>query len=408
MGQTALFPIRIDSGFGGPGEFARFTADGALFRWISDGIQDGLVVTIQPGESDLPQVHYANPAFAELTGLTPGDVTLPESDVSQPSPSLWRDDPLWKSLGESHRSKDVFSADCIVHGENGRRSVLRLRSEPFFGPAGQVTHRAAVVRDITRQVDLEEVFRRNERLACIGLLAAGIAHEINNPTGSALLAAETALAMMDSPNAKPQVTACLRNIITSMDRCGRIVRTLLRYTREEPGERQACSINDVAKQSLELAKPYAERCGVELRLELAPEAPLAPMNPLEIELVLVNLVRNAVDACGEKGAMVSIRTGTTEDGVQVAVADNGCGMNEEQLAHAFDPLYTTRRQLGGSGLGMSIAHGIIQGHQGRMEVQSMSGMGTTVTIDLPIVTGPLGLIGKGVRSDHVPNSDRGG
>ena len=146
------------------------------------------------------------------------------------------------------------------------------------------------------------MLRRNERLAGIGLLAAGIAHEINNPAGAALLAAETALAIMDSPDSGPQVAACLRNIVTSMDRCGRIVRTLLRYSREQPAERQACSINDVAKQALELARPYAEQHGAELRLELDSEAPLAPMNPLEIELVLVNLVRNAVEAGGGKTA----------------------------------------------------------------------------------------------------------
>jgi two-component system, NtrC family, sensor kinase len=178
------------------------------------------------------------------------------------------------------------------------------------------------------------------------------------------------------------VTACLRNIVTSVDRCGRIVRTLLRYSREEPSEKQACSINDVAKQALELARPYAEQHGVKLCLELDRDVPLAPMNPLEIELVLVNLIRNAVEACSGN-AVVSIRTARTEQSVQVAVHDNGCGMDQEQLAHVFDPLYTTRRQRGGSGLGMSIAYGIIQGHAGRTEVQSTPGMGTTVTIDLP-------------------------
>jgi two-component system NtrC family sensor kinase len=236
-------------------------------------------------------------------------------------------------------------------------------------------------------VDVQNVLRRNERLACIGLLAAGIAHEINNPAGSALLAAETALAIMDQPDSHDQVVACLRNIVTSMDRCGRIVRTLLRYSREEPAERQACSINDVAKQTLELARPYAERHGAELRLELDPTTPLAPMNPLEIELVLVNLVRNAVEAGGGK-AKVLIRSAWNDNDVQVTVSDSGCGMDNEQLAHVFDPLYTTRRQHGGSGLGMSIAYGIVQRHGGRMEVQSELGEGTTITIILPAAEVP--------------------
>jgi two-component system, NtrC family, sensor kinase len=259
---------------------------------------------------------------------------------------------------------------------------------------------------IGKQPDLEEACRRNERLAGIGLLAAGIAHEINNPAGSALLAAETALALIDSPEAKPQVVACLKNIVTSMDRCGRIVRTLLRYSREESSEKQACNINDVAKQALELAEPYAELRGAKLQLELDPVAPLAPMNPLEIELVLVNLLRNAVEA--GSGVEVSIRTSTIEDAVRTVVADNGRGMDEKQLAHIFDPLYTTRRLQGGSGLGMGIAFGIVQEHEGHMTVQSMPGMGTTVTIDLPIGRDPSGSCGDRGRNNHVTNSDCGG
>ena len=242
--------------------------------------------------------------------------------------------------------------------------------------------------DFTRlPVDVQEALRRNERLACIGLLAAGIAHEINNPAGSALLAAETALAILDQPDSHDQIAACLQNIVTSMDRCGRIVRTLLRYSREESGEHQACSINDVAKQTLELARPYAERYGAELHCEMDPTVPLAPMNPLEIELVLVNLLRNAVEAGGDN-ATIRIRTGWNEDFVQVAVEDYGCGMDEEQLAHVFDPLYTTRRLHGGSGLGMSIAYGIVQRHGGWMEVQSQLNAGTTVSIALPVAKCP--------------------
>ena len=252
---------------------------------------------------------------------------------------------LGKSLEESHRGDGVFlGGDRRCREADGCRRFCSFAPSRSATRSGQITHRIAVVRDVTQQAALEEVSRRNERLACIGLLAAGIAHEINNPAGSALLAAETALAIMDSPDAGPQVAACLRNIVTSMDRCGRIVRTLLRYSREEPSERQACSINDVAKQALELARPYAERHGAELRLELDPDVPLAPMNPLEIELVLVNLVRNAVEA-GSGSAMVSHpHRADRAKACGSPWRDNGCGMNEEQLAHVFDPLYTTRRQ----------------------------------------------------------------
>ncbi len=110
------------------------------------------------------------------------------------------------------------------------------------------------------------------------------------------------------------------------------------------------------------------------------------MNPLEIELVLLNLIRNAVEA-GDGNTIVSLHTERISSGVRVAVRDNGRGMNEEQLAHVFDPLYTTRRQCGGSGVGMSIAKGIVQGHDGRMEVRSRPGNGTAVIVELPIAAG---------------------
>jgi len=188
---------------------------------------------------------------------------------------------------------------------------------------------------------------------------------------------------------------------------GRIVRTLLRYSRQEPSEKQACSINDVVDQALDLARPYGTSHGADLRLELAPAIPLVPMNPLEIELVLVNLIRNAIEA-GGGNVVVSVGTMQTAGGVRVAVSDSGCGMTEEQVAHVFDPLFTTRRHLGGSGLGMSIALGIVKGHEGRMEVASQEGKGTTVTIDLPVAACPLELGGNQGQDNHGSDSGCGG
>lgn len=252
--------------------------------------------------------------------------------------------------------------------------------------------------------DLDEAARRNERLASVGLLAVGIAHEINNPLGSALLAAETALAINGSPGSDEHVAACLQNIVTSLDRCGRIVRTLLRYSREEPAEKQACSLNDVAEQALDLARPYLNPARAELRLDLDSSLPLAPMNPLEIELVLLNLIRNAAEA-GDGKVLITIATLPIADAVRVVVSDNGRGMNKEQISHVFDPLFTTRRRQGGSGVGMSIALGIVQEHNGRMEVSSEEGTGTTIAIDLPVASDSLRTNGKQGQDKDGTNPD---
>ena len=381
MGHAALSSWRTDDANGGTASYERARSELAALRHAIACLPDGMVITAHCSEAEPPRVVFVNAAFHAMAGCGSGDAAagyvIPGSDEYLPD-----DNPLWISLKKSHQNDGVYSEEISYRGKSGPARLLHLHSEPIHDEAGRMTHRIAVFRDDTERANIETLIRRNERLACVGLLAAGIAHEINNPTGAALLAAETALAIKDLPDAGDRLTACLQNIVTSMDRCGRIVRTLLRYTRQEPTEKQSCSINDVVEQAMDLARPYGSAHGANLRLDLSPVLPLVPMNPLEIELVLVNLVRNAIEA-GSGGVEVSVGTSQTEWGVRVVVCDSGCGMNEEQLAHVFDPLYTTRRHLGGSGLGMSIAHDIVQEHEGHMEVQSREGKGTTVIIDLP-------------------------
>ena len=149
--------------------------------------------------------------------------------------------------------------------------LLHLRSEPVrdHRAGSRIASRSSAT---TRSGPIEDMIRRNERLACIGLLAAGIAHEINNPTRLGPAGGRDRLGHQGLARRRRSVTACLQNIVTSMDRCGRIVRTLLRYSRQEPAEKQACSINDVVEQAMDLARPYGSSHGAELRLELDPGA----------------------------------------------------------------------------------------------------------------------------------------
>ncbi|MEN6449861.1 MAG: ATP-binding protein [Thermoguttaceae bacterium] len=339
-----------------------------MLAQVLQRVRDPTAITALEPPADAPHIVYGNPAFLQL----------------HRAGGLLAEDPVSLSLIESHRHEGVYSTDLRCSDPDGSRRVLRLQSEPVTDGASATPHRIAIFHDVTAETNLGDALRRNERLACVGLLGAGIAHELNNPIGSALVAAETALSLSDTPGAAEQLGACLRNVVASMDRCGRIVRTLLRYTREEPTERQACSLNDVVEQAVELARPYVEsRSGTRVRTELEPTVPLAPMNPLEIELVLINLIRNAVEARRDE-VTISIQTKYGDGLVRAIVSDDGCGMNEEQLAHAFDPLYTTRRQAGGSGLGMGIAQGIVRAHNGQIRIESRLGAGTIVTVELPL------------------------
>ncbi|MBN1394248.1 MAG: ATP-binding protein [Pirellulales bacterium] len=379
MGRAALFDRRIDDPSSRRTMMDRTSAEGSLFFQLLECIQDGVAISDWDAELDSPRIAHCNSAFTDLLGRLSGGAR----DQRQARQAA---DPLRKSMRESHLRDGVYFDQIAALDRGGARIMLHLRSDPVKDQSQRSNRRIAVFRDVTRQALMEESFRRNERLASIGLLGVGIAHEISNPTGSALLAAETALAIKDLPGAEEQFDACLKNIVTSMDRCGRIVRSLLRYSHQEPTERQACNINDVVAQTMEQVEPYGLSHEAEFRVSLDADVPLVPMNPLEIELVLLNLVRNAVEAGNEK-ALVTIRTSRIKQGVRVAVSDNGRGMNKEQLAHVFDPFYTTRCKSGGFGVGMSIAKGIVQGHKGRMELRSRPGKGTTVIVDLPITDG---------------------
>ena len=239
-----------------------------------------------------------------------------------------------------------------------------------------------VCRDITQWILAQETLRQSERLGSLGTLAAGIAHEINNPVGAALLAAETALIVKDNPDEAERFERCLNNVVTSLDRCGRIVRNMLKFARDEPAEKQPCQITDVIRQSRDLVRTYAQRHGTTIRLALDRDLPRVVIGWLDMELALINLLHNAIKASADGGQVV-VRAELADAGVRISIEDNGCGMTDEQKKHAFDPFHTNWQAQGGTGLGLGITYGIVQDHRGTIELDSTPGKGTTMTIILP-------------------------
>ena len=145
-------------------------------------------------------------------------------------------------------------------------------------------------------------------------------------------------------------------------------------------------LNEVVSHALDFTREYAKMHGVELEANLA--GSMAPMmgNTTELEQVVVNLVHNAVQACGESGR-VTVETCQEGDRLRLRIRDNGCGMAPEQIEHAFDPFYTTRVEKGGTGLGLSTVHGIVTGSEGTIEIASDWGRGTVFTVEFPRVPG---------------------
>jgi signal transduction histidine kinase len=221
-----------------------------------------------------------------------------------------------------------------------------------------------------------------QRLAAMGTLAAGIAHDINNPLGG-MINAVRALRRDDLPPAKREEYLAL--IEEGLERVGQTVQKVLQFTphRVSPGP---CDLGDVARRALALAHHRIERSGAKAAVEL-PEGGLPVFgDPYELQQVVLNLLVNAADAVAAKGAgggRVSVRGEVRGPEVRLRVEDDGVGMSEEQVARAFDLFYTTKEVGEGTGLGLSMVHSIVENHGGRVELRSRKGEGTAAEVVLP-------------------------
>ncbi|MFO0946393.1 MAG: PAS domain S-box protein [Planctomycetota bacterium] len=257
---------------------------------------------------------------------------------------------------------------------------IQNRNFPIRDAKGCVHRVVRISEDVTETMEKERAMQRSERLASLGTLAAGIAHEINNPIGAALLAAQTALAVQGEANAAPVVADCLKNIVDAMDRCGRIVRNILRLSRDEPRERSWECINDIVRHAIDMSRESIRKRGVQVFDALDANLPKLFVNGMEVELVLLNLIRNALDAKAE-----NVWMGTTEsvEYVRIVVEDDGEGLTDDQCARVFDPFFTGRKNEGGTGLGLSIAHRIVADHQGQIFVKRRSPRGARAVVEFP-------------------------
>jgi len=242
----------------------------------------------------------------------------------------------------------------------------------------------ALVEERTRELlGSRERLRESDRLAAVGTLTAGIAHQINNPIGAILVGAEFALASEDEDD----VDAIRRNVLTSnleeAQRCASIVQNMLRFTRNEPTEKWIEDLNQVVQRAKRATTAYARDRSGEVVLNLSETSLPVLMSPIEIEQVLVNVIRNGIESM-EDDVRVEIRTWKEGAWASIALLDRGRGIDAQQIGRVFDPFYSSRVREGGTGLGLSVAQGIVIDHGGKIHVDSEKGAGTTVSIRLPL------------------------
>jgi len=267
----------------------------------------------------------------------------------------------------------------------GESRVTNIAIAPLVSKSFSVIGRLIIVDDITDRIELESQLSQAEKLSSIGLLAAGVAHEVNTP-----LAVISSYAQMLSKqvNGDNKQAALLEKITRQTFRASEIVNSLLNFSRTSSTEFADVDLNRVIKDTLTLLEHQFKTARINVQQDLYPELPPIQGNTGKLQQVFLNLFLNAKDAMPGGGTL----TISTVNGhkVQVRVADTGTGIAQEHIHRIYDPFFTTKNKpktghSGGTGLGLSVTYGIIQEHAGKIRVDSTPGHGTTFIMEFPLV-----------------------
>jgi len=264
--------------------------------------------------------------------------------------------------------------------EPPRRLLVNLGATPLRDAHADVVGTIVIVEDISTRVQLEEQLQISEKMASIGLLAAGVAHEVNTP-----LTGISSFTQMLLENARPDdpSTQVLEKIERQTFRAAKIVNGLLNLARPAQVDSGPCDINAVINDVLSLLEHQFRNGSIQVRKELDPAAPVVQGMEHKLQQVFLNLFLNARDAM-PKGGWLTIVTREDRDGAVVEIADTGSGIPAEQLSRIYDPFFTTKEIGKGTGLGLSITYGIVQEHGGTITCDSQIGQGTRFSIRLPL------------------------
>jgi two-component system, NtrC family, sensor kinase len=282
-------------------------------------------------------------------------------------------------LLETLESKQPYQTTHVHLDKNNREIYYAISTYPLFED-GDVIGAIEISRDITKEINVQRTLMQQEKLASIGRLSAGVAHEINNPMTTILTSAM--LLQEDLPENDPMRQE-LELIASETMRCRKIVTSLLNFARQSQPDKRLNNLNQMITECILLTQKQAAFKDVNIQSELAPQIPSVWFDKGQIAQALINLILNAVEATPSGGHItITSQCCDIEQRAVITVCDTGQGISKENLDKIFDPFFTTKES--GTGLGLAITHGIIEQHGGRIQAQSQPGEGTCFTIYLPI------------------------
>jgi len=344
---------------------------------LLSSLQDGVIILDPDG-----RIVSMNPAAEELTGFSRSHAAgRPLGEVFPPPSPLATLAAKTVAMGRSHADFDAH----VVRSDGTRLSASTVVSL-VNDPSGRSRGIVLVLRDSSRVRDMEEQLRRSDRLAALGVLAAGVAHEVRNPLVGIRAAAQL---MEREPAFPPSLREFTGIIIRQVDRLNRIVGELLSFAGQQPLQRRPCNINQILEEALHLLESTLEGAMIGVVRRYDPEIPALAGDPDRLLQVFLNLTRNGVEAMASGGEL-TVRTRFERVAPQCGgraaavaeVTDRGSGVPPEVQRHLFNPFFTTKD--GGTGLGLPISVRIVEEHGGTIEVVSRVGEGSTFRVLLPL------------------------
>ena len=270
------------------------------------------------------------------------------------------------------------SAGPALAAQNGASSTLNVAIAPLVSKDFEQIGRLIIFDDVTDRAELEQRLVQADKLSSIGLLAAGVAHEVNTP----LAVISTYAQMLAKQVANDdQKSILLDKIAKQTFRASEIVNSLLNFSRTSTTSFGDVDLNKVVRETMSLLEHQIQKVGVEVKLDLAAGLPPVHGNAGKLQQVFLNLFLNARDAM-DGGGVLSVRTWAEESGARVDVSDTGHGIPAEHIQRIYDPFFTTKGSRKGTGMGLAVTYGIVQEHKGSIEVSSRQG-GTRFHLRLP-------------------------
>lgn len=266
---------------------------------------------------------------------------------------------------------------------DGVARIATVTTAPIY-EGGRIAGALAIIRDVTEERAMLDQMVRREKLAALGELVGGVAHEVNSPLTSILAFGQI---LQEEQTDDAQRRKASDTIVNEAKRAARIVGKLLTFARQNPAEKMRTDLNQVLRDTVELRRYPLKMQEIALALELADDLPATWADPFQLQQVFINLLSNAEQALAGRpgGGRITVRTERRGEELVASVADTGPGIAPEHLASIFNPFYTTKPRGIGTGLGLSISFGIVREHGGAMRARSVPGQGAVFEVALPIV-----------------------